>query len=84
MIDDVKPDSPPTSYAIARLIKGEPEALKDTAIGILQRSFFIFPGLYLAGVNPRKLVQASLIGSVSITASLILLYKLREKGLIRF
>ncbi len=68
----VERGSPPTTYAILAMLEGEPGAEGRVVYGALQRSLFIAPGLYLAGVRePSKLICYSLSASASITACLI-------------
>jgi hypothetical protein len=75
----VKPQSPPTSYAIAALVEDEPGAL--TAVGkvTLQRALFMSPGLLLAGVAPRKVIKTALLTSASISGMLYLYYSTKKK-----
>lgn len=70
----IEPKSPPSSYAIAGVLEGERGAWGKVLVGTAQRSAFLAPGLALAGVRGERLVSASLLGSLSITASLFVLY----------
>ena len=73
-------DEPPSTYAISAWVKGEPGALGRVVDLTLSRTLFIAPGLYLAGIRePDRLVKATLGASLSITASLALLYWLQRR-----
>ncbi len=79
----IEKKSPPSSYAIAGVLEGEPGSMGRVIIGTLQRSLFLAPGLGLSGLRGEQLVRAALLGSASITASLFGLYTLRRGGYIK-
>lgn len=79
----VEPGSPPTSYAVAGVLNGEPGAWGRVAWGVLERSVFIAPGLYLAGVRGKTLATGSLLASASITTWLFALYGIRRREALR-
>ena len=70
--------SPPSTYAIARVYEGDPGGWPAVAFGTLQRSLFLLPGLWVAGVRGQRFWLGGLLGSASITASLFVLYGLRR------
>ena len=66
---------PPSTYAIAALMEGQPGSIGRVANLTLSRMVFIAPGLFLAGVrDPKKLLTLTASVSVSLTAGLALLY----------
>jgi len=68
-------DDPPSTYAIAALVDGEPGALGRVVELTLTRSMLIAPGLYVAGIrDPGSLVKATLGATVSITVGLAIVY----------
>lgn len=79
----VERGAPPSSYAIASVMEGEPEGPGRVIVGTLQRSLFIAPGLALAGLRGESLVKSALLASASITGCLFGLYALRRGGYIR-
>ena len=66
---DLPEGSPPTSYAAHAALKGTPRAIAAFAGLTLLRSLIIAPGLALAGIRGKKLVQASLAASGTISAT---------------
>lgn len=70
----VAPQAPPSSYAIAALLEGEPNALDRVVRLTLKRVLFIAPGLFLAGRRGENLVKESLAASASITVLLTFYY----------
>lgn len=80
----VERESPPTSYAIAAFLNGEPDGAFRIAKGMVQRSFFIAPGLWLSGVKGvGNIAKTSLITSASISAILLGFYMLERQGVIQ-
>lgn len=79
----IEPKAPPSSYAIAAALEGEPGALGRVFFGTLQRSVFIVPGLLLAGLRGEPLVRTALLASTSITYCFFGLYALRRGGYIK-
>lgn len=75
--------SPPSSYAIADVFEGKPGAWGRTTIGTGQRSLFILPGLWVAGIRGPKLFTGAVAGSVCITLALFGFYALRRRGVFR-
>jgi hypothetical protein len=79
----VPPQSPPTSYAIAGMLNGEPDGFFRVVKGMVQRTAFIAPGLWIAGIrDPKQLVKTSLITSTSISALLIALFAMERAKVI--
>jgi len=77
----VEPQSPPSSYAIAAALEGEPGAW-GRVIGVtLARALFIVPGLYLGGIRGRKILTGSLMAATTITGALFILYGLKRSGM---
>lgn len=70
----VKPGGPPSSYAIAALLEGEPNALNRVLGLTLRRVLFIAPGLFVAGRRGTDLLKESLAASASITVLLTFYY----------
>lgn len=79
----MRPHAPPSSYAIASLIDGEPGSLGRVAVLTLQRSLIVSPGLYLSGLRGRQLVRSSLLASASVTGLLVAWYWLKYKRGVR-
>jgi hypothetical protein len=70
----VPEQSPPSTYAIAAALEGEPGAWGRVAYETGRRAAILAPGIYLAGVRGRKFFAACLLGSVSITGVLLAHY----------
>ena len=64
------------------MYEGDPTGWLQVAAATGLRSLFVMPGLALAGVRGRKLVVASLAGSVGITLALFAVYGLRRAGIV--
>lgn len=79
----VEKHSPPSSYAMASAMEGEPGGLARVAIGTLQRGLIMTPGLRLAGIKGEQLYKAAFLGSIGITGWIWVLYTLRRGGYIR-
>lgn len=79
----IEKKSPPSSYAIAGVLEGEPGSVGRVIFGTLQRSLFLAPGLGLAGLRGEQLVRSALLASASITGCLFGLYTLRRGGYIK-
>lgn len=77
----VETQSPPSSYAIAAAIDGEPGAWGRVLTVTLARAFIIFPGLYLGGIRGKHLLTGSLAASSTITAMLFGMYAAKKGGL---
>jgi hypothetical protein len=72
-------DEPPSTYAIAAFMQGQPGSLGRVVNLTLSRMVFIAPGLYIAGIRePRELLKMTASVSVSLTAGLALLYRLHD------
>lgn len=67
---------PPSDYAIYSLVQGKPGALVEVAWLTAERTVLIFPGLWLAGFRGSSLLKATLAATLSITAGLIVYYRL--------
>jgi hypothetical protein len=81
----VERDSPPTSYAIAAFLNGEPDGATRVVKGMLQRSIFIAPGAWLSGTKGlRNIARTSLIVSASISTILLGFYMMERQGIIEF
>ena len=72
--------SPPSTYAIAAWMDGEP-ALGRVVGLTLERSFFIGTGLYLAGLRGRELVRGALFASSAVTAWIVADLAMKARGL---
>lgn len=70
--------SPPSSYAIAGAIEGEPGAWGRVLLVTAARAFCIAPGLYLGGIRGRQIVTGSVGAAVTITGMLFALYGLKR------
>lgn len=79
----VEAQAPPSSYAIADMIEGNPGALPRVAKLTALRSIFLIPGLYMAGIRGTMLLKGAGLGSVSLSLYLLGLYSLRKRRLIR-
>jgi hypothetical protein len=79
----IERDSPPTSYDVAAVLENQPGGWGRVATGTAQRALFLVPGIALAGVRGGQLAGAALLGSMTITAWLFLLYSLRRKGYVK-
>jgi hypothetical protein len=75
--------SPPSSYAMAAALEGEPGGWARVAVGTLHRSLLLTPGIALAGVRGGELVRAAVLGSAGITFWLFLLYSMRRGKLVK-
>jgi len=72
MLDGVKWFFKPDSvFATERLAKGEWEVIPSLLKNSFKRAVFIAPGVYLAGVNGKDLVVASILGSIGVSLSLV-------------
>jgi hypothetical protein len=69
--------APPSKYAVASLLDGEPGALGRVASSTVKRMLLIAPGLWLAGFRDRELVKGTVSASVSITVGLIVYYAVK-------
>ncbi len=79
----VDPKSPPSSYAVAAALEGEPYAMARVAGATAMRGLFIVPGLAFAGVRGKKLVLGAAYGAVGITVALFVLYGLRRSKIMK-
>ena len=78
--DIVQEKSPPSTYAIAALMEGEPGS-GVRAVGLtIERAVVLATGLYVAGFRGRDLWRGALYGSGSITAWISLDYWLKHRG----
>lgn len=57
----------PSTYAISRWVRGEPDALGDVLVLTLARSILLAPGFYAIGARRGRLVKGALVSSASIT-----------------
>jgi len=81
----VERESPPTSYAIAALLNGEPDGPFRLVKGILQRTIFIAPGLWVSGIRePKQLLLSTIVTSTSVSLFLIAFFALQRQGVIDF
>ena len=76
----IRPGSPPSSYAVAAVLEGEPGGWWKVAKATALRAVFVAPGVAVAGLRGRKLVLGSLLGSVGITIALFALYGAQRGG----
>jgi hypothetical protein len=74
----VDQQSPPSSYAIAGALEGEPGAWGRVLLVTALRAFCIAPGLYLGGVRGKHVVTGSVMAAVTITGALFMLYGLKR------
>lgn len=74
----VDQQSPPSSYAIAGALEGEPGAWGRVFLVTLARAFCIMPGLYIGGVRGKHIVTGSAAAAVTITGMLFALYGLKR------
>lgn len=79
----VRGESPPSIYAIAGVYEGIPGSWFRVITGTLQRSFFIAPGMYLAGIRGSKVFTTALLGSLTAEVVLFGYYGLRRAGVMR-
>ena len=78
--DLVQKKSPPSTYAIAAMMEGEPGS-KARAVGLtVERAAILATGLYVAGFRGRSLIRGALFGSGAITAWISLDYWLKHRG----
>jgi len=66
-----KPDS---VFATERLSKGEWDVLPALIKNSFKRAIFIAPGIYLTGVKNKQLILASILGSLGVSASLVVYF----------
>ena len=74
-----EPQSPPTTYAIAAVLDGEPGGWTKVILGAAARSVFLAPGLAVSGLRGRQLALSAVLGSISITTMLFPYYMLKRK-----
>jgi len=74
----VDQQSPPSSYAIAGALEGEPGAWGRVFLVTALRAVCIAPGLYLGGVRGRQIATGSAMAAVTITVALFGLYGLKR------
>lgn len=74
-----EPEAPPSTYAIAALVDGEPGALGRVVVLTLFRSIPIGVGLRLAGQR-KRLVKTSVTVSSTITAAMLAYAYGRKRG----
>jgi hypothetical protein len=78
----LQPGSPPSSYAVAAVLEGEPGGWGKVAIGTAQRAMFIVPGIAIAGGRGKTLWLGAVLGSVGITLMLFAFYGAQRRGLV--
>ncbi len=82
----VPAESPPTMYAIAAALEGEPGGWARVGTGAAQRAIFLAPGIWagltLAGAKPRfgEVASAAVVGSATITGFLFVLYAWKRQA----
>lgn len=74
----VEAQSPPSTYAIAAVVDGEPRAWPRVAYLTAMRAAMIWPGLQLAGIRGRDALAGAAVGSVTITLLLLANYSLKQ------
>lgn len=74
----VEQQSPPSTYAIAALLDGEPGAAQRVAVLTLQRAVIVGLGLWAVGIRGGSLTRGALAGSAAITAWIAAGYALRS------
>jgi hypothetical protein len=66
--------TPDTVFSTERLAKGEWAVIPSLVKNAFKRAIFIMPGIYLAGVRDKQMVVASILGSVGVSASLLVYF----------
>ena len=82
--DYVEAQSPPSSYAVAAAVDGEPGAWSRVLLVTFARAFVIAPGLYLGGIRGTKLLTGAAMASTTITAMLFALYGMKKHSAPRY
>lgn len=77
----VEAHSPPSSYAVAAALDGEPGAWVRVFGVTASRAIIIFPGLYLGGIRGKHLFTGAVAASTVITGMLFVMYGLRKNAL---
>lgn len=81
----IKEGAPPSSYAIADWVEGEPGALRRVTVLTAKRVAFIWPGVFVYSrlldreMGIGKQIILSTLVSYSITGGLYLYYKNKER-----
>ena len=75
----VQPQSPPSTYAIAAWLDGEPGAGVRVGRLTLERALVIGSGLLLAGFRGRDAVRGALIASATVTGWIVVDYRLQRR-----
>ena len=73
-------ESPPSVYAIAAWVDGEPGATMRVVGLTLERAAFIGMGLWLAGIRGSDLVAGSLAASATVSAWIAADLASRQQG----
>lgn len=76
----VEAKSPPSTYAIAAWMDGEPKSGRRVLGLTLERAFFIGTGLAVAGLRGGQLVTSALAASSGVTGWIVADYALRGRG----
>jgi hypothetical protein len=74
----IERDAPPSTYAIAAALDGEPGAWPRVASLTAVRAAMIWPGLYLAGIRGWRSAAGAAAGSTAITVLLLGYYGLKR------
>ena len=68
----------PSSASVQGLLEGQPGGLGRVVASTALRSVLILPGLLVAGVAPRRALLGALLGSVGITAFIVIYLGLKD------
>tara|TARA_R100000152_G_C6546183_1_gene22447 strand:- start:199 stop:480 length:282 start_codon:yes stop_codon:yes gene_type:complete len=66
--------TPDSVFSTERLAKGEWDAIPSLLKNSFKRAIFIMPGIYAVGVRGKQLVGASILGSLGVSASLVIYF----------
>lgn len=66
--------APPSKYAVAALLDGEPGATGRVIASTAKRMLLIAPGLWAVGLRDKELLKSTAAASISITVGLIAYY----------
>ncbi len=79
MAVEIEAQSPPSTYAIAAVIDGDPNAWGRVAYLTAIRAAMIWPGLRLAGIKGRDAMAGAAMGSAFITLLLLADYSFKRR-----
>ncbi len=68
----------PSSSSVQELLEGRSGGLARTIASTVLRSGLILPGVLLAGVPPKRALLAAALGSVGITAFIVIYLGLKD------